>query len=377
MKILITSLVDLKKSQHNRPHEFVRYLSKKHDVTIISINDWWKERQIESNVHQSQFDNYIQNAEYHYITNNKLSPILQECLFRKRAANLAKRDFDVHLNYNSLVAGYQVSKKIPTVFDIADDLTAMIRNSPQIPSVLRPIGGMIGDYYMRKNIENAKKITLTTTTLKNSYTIPDEKIELIPNGVDTTHFRNFGNTKCEMGLEGYIIGYVGVLREWVNFQPIFEAIKKLPPEFKMMVIGKEGNYEQNIALAKTYGVSDRVIFLGGIPYQDVPKYICAMDLCVIPFKRDDISAGALPLKLFEYLACERPVISTRLPGVKEVAKDRIFYADTGEEYTNIIKRLYSTEICSDQQKMNREFVINNYDWYSICHKMENVLEVAS
>jgi len=57
MKILITSIVDLKKSQHQtlrkfnqnvqhfgwiRPHQFVKHLSKKHDVTVLSINDWWK-----------------------------------------------------------------------------------------------------------------------------------------------------------------------------------------------------------------------------------------------------------------------------------------------------------------------------------------------
>ena len=57
MKILITSIVDLKKSQHQtlgkfdqnvqhfgwvRPHQFVKYLSEKHEVTVLSINDWWK-----------------------------------------------------------------------------------------------------------------------------------------------------------------------------------------------------------------------------------------------------------------------------------------------------------------------------------------------
>jgi len=42
LKILITSIVDLKKSQHNRPHQFVKYLSKKREVRVLSINDWWK-----------------------------------------------------------------------------------------------------------------------------------------------------------------------------------------------------------------------------------------------------------------------------------------------------------------------------------------------
>ena len=41
MKILMTSIVDMKKSQHNRPHQLVKYLSKKHEITVLSINDWW------------------------------------------------------------------------------------------------------------------------------------------------------------------------------------------------------------------------------------------------------------------------------------------------------------------------------------------------
>ena len=39
MNILLTSIVDMKKSQHNRPHQLVRYLSKKHEITVLSIND--------------------------------------------------------------------------------------------------------------------------------------------------------------------------------------------------------------------------------------------------------------------------------------------------------------------------------------------------
>ncbi len=50
MNILITSIVDLKKSQHNRPHQLVKHLSKKHDITVLSINDWWKGGQEEMDI---------------------------------------------------------------------------------------------------------------------------------------------------------------------------------------------------------------------------------------------------------------------------------------------------------------------------------------
>ena len=42
MKILITSVVDLKKTAHNRLHQFVKYLNRNHEVVVLSINDWWK-----------------------------------------------------------------------------------------------------------------------------------------------------------------------------------------------------------------------------------------------------------------------------------------------------------------------------------------------
>ena len=45
MKILVTSIVDLKKTAHNRLHQFVRYLAQNHEVTVLSINDWWKANQ--------------------------------------------------------------------------------------------------------------------------------------------------------------------------------------------------------------------------------------------------------------------------------------------------------------------------------------------
>ncbi len=42
MNILMTSIMDMKKSRHNRPHQLVKHISKKHDITVLSINDWWK-----------------------------------------------------------------------------------------------------------------------------------------------------------------------------------------------------------------------------------------------------------------------------------------------------------------------------------------------
>ena len=185
VKILITSIVDLKKSQHNRPHQFVRYLSKKHDVTVLSINDWWKGGQDDLESYSSEFDDVFKRIDYFYLTDKKVSPILQELLFRRKVKELLKeKDFDVHLNYSTLISGYVAAKRVKTVYDLADDLGAMIKESPQIPRLMRPFGGILGDLMVRRNIEKAEKVTVTTDMLKIAYSIPDGKCEVIPNGVN-------------------------------------------------------------------------------------------------------------------------------------------------------------------------------------------------
>jgi hypothetical protein len=52
----VTSIVDLKKSQHNRCLQFVKHLSINHDVTVIAINDWWKGKQGELDAYLRDFE---------------------------------------------------------------------------------------------------------------------------------------------------------------------------------------------------------------------------------------------------------------------------------------------------------------------------------
>jgi len=195
MKILVSSIVDLKKSQHNRPHRFVEHLSRNHEVTVLSINDWWKGKQGDLESYNKSYENVLSQIDYEYITNRKISPIAQELLSFVKAKKLIKKGFDAHLNYNTLISRYKPSRSIPTVYDLADDLSAMIRASPQIPSMLRPFGGALGDHMIKRSIKAAKKITVTTEHLQKTYGIPSEKLEVVPNGVDTKAFTNQGDTK--------------------------------------------------------------------------------------------------------------------------------------------------------------------------------------
>jgi len=100
-----------------------------------------------------------------------------------------------------------------------------------------------------------------------------------------------------------------------------------------------------------------------------------MDVCVIPFKLDAVSQNSLPLKLFEYMACEKPVISTKVEGIMTAVQNRVLYASNSEEYRNKIIELYEDEeLRRSMGSEGRIFVGKNYDWSKIISKLEKVLK---
>jgi glycosyltransferase involved in cell wall biosynthesis len=389
MKILVSSIVDLEKTAHNRLHQFIKHLSTNHEITVLSINDWWKTSQTDTNIYNKDFRDVLGKIRIEKFSRRKASPIHQEILSIRTIPKLLKevgyRDFDVHLNYNTLFSGYFVAKKmhsigICTIYDLADDLPEMIRTSPQINYLFRNIGGFVGTIMVRKNIALARKVTHTTLSLKSDYSITDEKSELLPNGVDIDLFKNYDSDGIKERLDitdDFVIGYVGVLREWVDLRPIFEAVKDIEKEYKvkLLIVGEEGRLKENKSLAEKLGIRDKVMFTGTVPYTEVPKYISSMDVCLIPFDTGGVSRNALPLKLFEYMACKKPVISTKLIGVEDAVGDRVFYASDKEQFKDQIIRLYNDDDL--RKKMGtegRKFVEQNYSWSKITGLLDAILE---
>ncbi len=392
MKILITSIVDLRKTSHNRLHQFIRHLSPNHSITVLSINDWWKTSQTDVSQYQAGVEDILKNIDIRYFTTGKLSPYLQEVFsvatMNRILAEIDYTSFDVHLNYNTLASGYRVARKlksagINTVYDIADDLPRMIRNSPQIPFMLRPVGGLIGKALVNRNINIATKVTSITDSFQDFYHIPENKFKLVSNGVDTELFKSYPSQQLRQSLginSDFVVGYVGVLREWTDFEPVFTAIKQIDRDryhIKLLIVGEEGGINRVEHLAEKYQISDRVIFTGTVPYTRVPEYISCMDTCLIPFNSSAVADSAVPLKLFEYMACEKPVICSRMTNVSRLARDRVFYASNGEEYRDNLIALYgNSELREKVGREGRRFVEHDYSWENTLSNLEGVLHDA-
>jgi glycosyltransferase involved in cell wall biosynthesis len=396
MRILVTSIVDVEMSANNRIHEFLRHLSRKNEVTIISNNDPRRSFNGAAGNNRDLNASLLDHIEIWKIGRSSTIPAAQElysplfCL--KLGREFRARKFDVHLNYNTILSGYTVALlmkklKVPTVYDLADDLPEIMRQSHQMPWFSRSLVSLLGFAMVRRNISLACKVTYTTPSLKIKFGVPNGKAAYIPNGVDTELFKAQRNgfveaLKHQLGIDGcFVLGYVGVHREWVSFDPVLEAMRVLQkscPDLRLLVIGSEGRLDVLRSAAREMDVFDKIVFAGTVPYQEVPGYISCMDACLIPFKVDAISENASPLKLFEYMACEKPIVSTRVKGVKNAVEGRVLYASDREEYMEKILQLYNDkELRKKLGREGRAFIKENYEWPKMVSKLEKILDDLS
>lgn len=160
--------------------------------------------------------------------------------------------------------------------------------------------------------------------LKCCYCVPPERISMIPNGVDLERFRPMAREQAldRIGfthVEKFIIVYSGSVEPWNDLETPIEAVRRLSATglgIHMLIVGGSlsGGYYQR--LLSKYSKAAFVTFTGFVSPTEVPFYLNAADCCIFPARGGTISAG-VPLKLLEYFACEKLVLTTPNPAVAE------------------------------------------------------------
>ncbi|GAB2743310.1 glycosyltransferase [Streptomyces bullii] len=156
--------------------------------------------------------------------------------------------------------------------------------------------------------------------------VPEPRIEIVPNGIDVARFRfdpvGRERTRRRLGLpEGaYVIGGIGRLTAGKRFGVLIEALARLPPDHRLLLVG--GGPEENVLrrTAQRAGVTDRVLFTGERPYDpegsrglDLPSLTSAMDVLASPSPEESFG-----LAVVEGLAAGLPVLYSSCPAVEDL-----------------------------------------------------------
>ena len=141
-----------------------------------------------------------------------------------------------------------------------------------------------------------------------------ERIAVVELGVDHEQFRPMDQAHARrllgIGSEAYVMTYVGAMDEYHDLAPVIDGLAATRAPVDLHVVGGGEFRERYEDQARNAGISAR--FYGPVPYTDVPTHIAAADVCIAPYRREGFRDRVFTfstLKIPEYLACGRPVVS--------------------------------------------------------------------
>lgn len=220
--------------------------------------------------------------------------------------------------------------------------------------------------------------------LESEYEINPKKITVIENGANTELFRPMNTKEARRKLnlnqaDNYIC-FVGNLIQWQGAEYLIEAspliLEEYPNTF-FLIVG-DGPIRKSLTnLVEKLGVSDKFIFTGMVPYEKVPLYINSSDICVIPKKPIKTS----PLKLYEYMACKKPVIASDIEGVREIlveSKSGICVPPESphELAKATIGLLRDTKSMKSMGENGRRHIVENRSWEGVARKVFEVCQMV-
>ncbi len=240
-------------------------------------------------------------------------------LFVARTAR--KQGADLFFTRDIYCAFWLVKMGLPTVYEMHVDAGSLhrflLRRIVRVSSLKQVIAlaGMLKDYCI------------------DELECPPEKVSVVHHGVDIDQFEyapDVAACRNDLGLpsDRRILGYVGrfeVLGQDKGVADILQAMAlvcktDMPKLLLLCVGGPMNNVERYLQFADSEGIPrDCLRFVDRVPNDDVPRWLRSCDAVVLPLKAGYMRhIGAMPLKLFEYMAAGAPIVASDLPVIREV-----------------------------------------------------------
>ncbi|HEY2596690.1 MAG TPA: glycosyltransferase [Chloroflexota bacterium] len=187
----------------------------------------------------------------------------------------------------------------------------------------------------------------------------------IPNGADVEHFATPALASPELAdIPRPIVGFVGGLSEWVDLELVAQLARQRPL-WTFVLVGPIG-----VDTAPVQPLAN-VRLLGSRPYADLPAYLAAMDVGLIPFKRNEVTYHADPIKAYEYLAAGLPVVATDMPALRRMGHVLALAASPDEVLSRIAAAL---DAGRDAGRAARQAEARRHGWAGRFARFEELVE---
>ncbi|MFA5445843.1 MAG: glycosyltransferase [Bacteroidales bacterium] len=312
---------------------------------------------------------YTMNAPYHYLTIRDI---------------LRRYDIDVIVGAHVLAGTAMVRAAkdygVPVIFDLKDwfpDSAAAYYKNAFIRKTIHDTVAAITAY----NLDNSDVITTVSPGLmKKLHAWRGYTPRLITNGANTDYFKPMSGASVRKRLgipdDAPVIGFAGAVERWYALDQViraFSTLLKQRPDAYLLIVGDAlfTRYKADLQdLVIALRLEHRVMFTGAVEYVNLPEYIAAMDVCLIPLLPEQWIDIALPNKYFEYSACGKPILSTPIPDVIDMNEGNVYiYRDYK---TDFIRKI------NDILNADRQYHINveQHSWKRKAEAFENIFKEA-
>lgn len=206
-------------------------------------------------------------------------------------------------------------------------------------------------------------------------------VTVIPNGVSPSDF-------CPSPLsprEGRvpILLYIGTLADWQGLDVVVKALPKVLEQqaVRLHIVGR-GRSRQRKLLAKQIrklGVEGSVVVQPAVPHHEVPALIAEADICLAPLGLNDrnVTQGACPIKVLEYMASSRPLVASNMPIVRELVRedvDALLFSpnDPDDLARQVLMLLNDFELSKRLSDSATERALTQFTWHAAQKKLVKV-----
>jgi len=241
----------------------------------------------------------------------------------------------------------------------------------------------------RINFGYCDRIIPVSQGLKNlicaNYPVKAAKIIPVANGTDPNIFRPIPKSAvlARTSLpDTPTVGFIGSCYHYHGVQYLIKAapfvLNKIP-DVRFVVAGDGAQLEEWKILSHDLKVNNTFTFTGKVTFNLAPYYINSFDICVSPWDIEFFSKiSGSPMKLFDYFACGKAVVSSAISPVKEIV-DSYHCAELIDVHDSAIFANILCELLQDESRRNelgqkaRAVVLNHFTWEITSRKIEKVL----
>ena len=208
-------------------------------------------------------------------------------------------------------------------------------------------------------------------------------VTVIPNGVSPSDF----SPSPLPGREGRVpvLLYIGTLADWQGLEVVIKAMPRIleRQSVQLQIVGR-GRSRQRKLLAKQIrklGIEEHVLIQPAVPHHEIPTLIAQADICIAPLGLNDrnVTQGACPIKVLEYMAAGRPLIASNMPIVRELVRedvDALLFSpnDPDDLARQVLALLNDVELSKRLAESASERALTKFTWHESQKKLVKVYE---